>query len=200
MLAVGFRPHTYWTAAVALAGPPTSPFVTARARIDFAAGDERNVYHRVAEMDAAAAETWVTRVRAGVLDKASRGIERFVTGLGGPDAVVAAVVPSGRGNAPTRIADIVKSHTMMHAAEGEFYRQVVADACAPLGVAVRRIVERDLAAETARRLGIDEAALEARLKEMGRALGPPWSEDQKLATLAAWVGLMDEPTSPKPRR
>ena len=38
-------------------------------------------------------------------------------------------------------------------------------------------------------LGLDRAALEARLREMGAALGPPWSEDYKLATLAAWLHL-----------
>jgi hypothetical protein len=31
--------------------------------------------------------------------------------------------------------------------------------------------------------------LETRMKALGAALGPPWSEDQKLAVLAAWSQL-----------
>jgi hypothetical protein len=33
--------------------------------------------------------------------------------------------------------------------------------------------------------------LEARLKAMGQAAGPPWSEDHRLAALAAWIGIAD---------
>ena len=39
------------------------------------------------------------------------------------------------------------------------------------------------------RAGLSAASLEARVKSMGAALGPPWNEDYKLATQAAWAWL-----------
>jgi hypothetical protein len=38
-------------------------------------------------------------------------------------------------------------------------------------------------------LGIGNDELKGRLTELGRQLGPPWREDQKLATLVAWLAL-----------
>ncbi|MGH6955968.1 MAG: hypothetical protein ACREEW_04815 [Caulobacteraceae bacterium] len=54
---------------------------------------------------------------------------------------------------------------------------------------MRRAVERDLAADVCRRHALPAPSLEARLKQIGVAAGRPWTEDQKLATLAAWSAL-----------
>jgi hypothetical protein len=45
--------------------------------------------------------------------------------------------------------------------------------------------------EASKSLGVHAVALEARLKTLGQIAGPPWSEDQRLATLAAWIGIAD---------
>ncbi|HEX4740106.1 MAG TPA: hypothetical protein VH353_02120 [Caulobacteraceae bacterium] len=37
------------------------------------------------------------------------------------------------------------------------------------------------------RVGVGPGAVDERLLVLGRAPGPPWSEDQRLAMLAAWV-------------
>ena len=187
---LGFRPHTYWTAAVALVGDPQAPRVIERRRIDFASGNERSVYHRIETMAADEAEAWIARVWTACEADARRGVGDLVgclaerrVGLG------VAVVPIGRAKVPDRWEDIIKSHSHMHAAEGDFYRGVVAMACANLGLEVRRVVERDLPGDVGKLLRIDRQELDARLRSIGRALGPPWSEDQKLATLAAWSCL-----------
>ena len=36
---------------------------------------------------------------------------------------------------------------------------------------------------------MEAARLQRRVQEMGRAIGPPWTQDQKLAALAAWIAL-----------
>ena len=187
---LGFRPHTYWTAAVAVSGRPRAPKVLERRRIDFAAGKERGVFHQAETMDTATAEAMIAEVRVATEANALRGIGALLADLQRDGVSVRlAVVPSGNPAVPERVEEIVKSHSRMHAAEGNFYRAVVAAACSQLGLEVQRVPERDLPALTRAHLRIDEAALEARLKAMGAALGPPWSIDQKLATEAAWIRL-----------
>ena len=106
-----------------------------------------------------------------------------------------AVVPTAGLKLPERIEDIVRVHARMHAAEGELYRDIVADACAGLGLKVHRVIERELFPLAADRIGTSEAVLRTRLQAMGAALGPPWSEDQKLAVLAALVHLEERGAS-----
>ncbi|HEY1749768.1 MAG TPA: hypothetical protein VGG29_00785 [Caulobacteraceae bacterium] len=189
---LGFRPHTYWTAAVALVGPPDAPHVVERRRIDFAAGDERSVYHQAEELggDEAAAEALIARVWTAVLANATRGVGDLARDLAARGFTLGvAVAPIGRGKQPDRLADVLKSHSHIHAAEGDFYRAVVAQACADVGLEVRRAVERDLAALVCRRFQLDALAVDTYLSLLRTALGPPWTEDQKLATLAAWSGM-----------
>jgi hypothetical protein len=189
---LGFRPHTYWTATVALAGPPDAPQVIERRKIVFAAGEERFVYHRAAEMEPQAAAAMIARVRTAVEANARHEIERLLADLAREGiAVRVAVVPAAIAKLPERLEDIVKVHARMHAAEGSFYRDAVAAACAAAGLQVRRVVERELPALAGDMLGLGPPALTARLKAMGASLGPPWSEDQKLATLAAWLHLTE---------
>ena len=161
---LGFRPHTYWTAAVALAGPADSPQVIERRKIAFAAGDERFVYHQAAEAPEQA-QALLTTVRASTCANAVREIAGLVadlqlTGL----EVRLAVTAAATAKLPTRLADILTSHSRIHAAEGSFYRDVVAEACAATGLEVRRPVERELPRLVAARLGVSEGELDARLK------------------------------------
>jgi len=187
---LGFRPHTYWTAAVALAGSPEAPDVMERRRITFATGNERGVYHQAAEIPAPDAPALVGRVRRAVRANAGAGIRALADDLARSGRrIAAAVVPTGGLRLPERIEDIVKVHARMHAAEGELYRDLVAEACRDAGLTVHRVVERELVPLACDKLGTSEALLKARLQTMGAALGPPWSEDQKLATLAALLHL-----------
>ena len=187
---LGFRPHTYWTAAVAVTGPLDAPRVLERRKILFAAGDERSVYHNVEGMARTEAEAWIARVWNATVEHATRGIGQMARDLRGDGHTLSlAIVPIGRAKAPDKLEDILKSHARIHAAEGDFYRGVVARACEASGLAVRRVVERDLPAKVAGQLGLEQPALAARMKAIGAAIGPPWSEDEKLATLAAWLHL-----------
>ena len=188
---LGFRPHTYWTSAVALTGSTHAPRVIERRRITFATGAERNVFHR-AEAHLDRARTVIAEVQVATEANAAREIAAFVADLrrGGVTARIA-VVPEAVNKLPEKLEDILKVHARMHAAEGNFYRAVVAQACTVTGLEVRRVVERELPALVCDLLGAKPPALEARLKEMGRTLGPPWSEDYKLAAEAAWLHLDD---------
>ena len=187
---LGFRPHTYWTAVVALAGRSDAPRVVARRRVVFAAGRERFVYHQAATLEPAKAHALIAEVRAATQANAAREISGLITDLRREGVEVrVAVAPTGTAKPPQGLEDILRVHARIHAAEGEFYREVVASACDGLGLEVRRVVERDLPALLGQALRIDAATLETRLKTLGAALGPPWNEDYRLATQAAWLHL-----------
>ncbi len=187
---LGFRPHTYWTAVVAMAGEPGRPRVVLRRRVDFAEGDTRLVYHQAAEMDLSAAPAFIEDIRRRVGEVLAPAVEALVASLAAQGhGVRQAVVPRGGGRIPDRLEDIVRSHSMQHAAEGEFYRDAVARACEGAGLETRRVIERELFALAADATGLGEAGVKAHLAVLGAELGPPWSEDQRYAALAAWIAL-----------
>ncbi len=196
VVVLGFRPHTYWTAVVAVGGRPDAPRIVDRRRFEFAAGGERFVYHRAAETAPAEAAALIADVRARTGANAARAITSLLADLRrSGDSAHLAVVPAATSKLPEKLEDIVRAHSRIHAAEGNFYRDVIAAACATAGLEVRREVERELPALVCDLLAADRPSLDARLRQMGAALGPPWSEDQKLAAMAAWLHL-DEPAPP----
>jgi hypothetical protein len=77
----------------------------------------------------------------------------------------------------------------MHAAEGELYREALAEACAEAGLSVTRAPRKELTGLAAAASGSTLREFEARLTAAGKALGPPWQADHRLATAAAWLGL-----------
>lgn len=186
---LGFRPHTYWTAVVALAGPPEAPEVLERRRIVFATGAQRFVYHQAETLDLRSAQTLLDTVRSATEANAAREIGLLLADLQRDGVAVHAAVTAAATAKLASLAAILKSHAQMHAAEGSFYRDVIAQACAILGLQVHRVAERDMPRQVCGRLHVDSATLEAQLKAIGAALGPPWSEDYRLATEAAWTQL-----------
>ena len=185
--ALGFRAHTGWAAAVALVRPWE---VIERRRIAYEPTATRFIYHHAAEMDSGEAQALIELARAQSVERACAEIGTMVSALSGRGIrIVAAGVPGGNTRLPAALADILAAHTRIHAAEGAFYRDVLADACAQLGVCVVRAPERDLWVIARESLACSEEELRERLAAQGKRLGAPWSEDQKLATLAALASL-----------
>jgi hypothetical protein len=184
---LGFRPHTYWTAAAVVAGAPDAPQVLHRRRIVFAGPAEKFPYHRAADGDPADAAALIEEIRQRQAALARREIAGLLADLTRQDiAVRVAVTAASTAKLPAALADILSTHSRIHAAEGTFAREVIAEACAGLKLKVHRVVERELPALCADAVGADVAL---RLKAMGARLGPPWSEDYKLAVQAAWLQL-----------
>jgi hypothetical protein len=84
---------------------------------------------------------------------------------------------------------VLASHALIHAAEGEMFREALRHAGKRAGVSVLEVKEKELVLVAIEVLGIAEAKVKHRLGALGRAAGPPWAEDQKLAVLAAWIAL-----------
>ena len=93
------------------------------------------------------------------------------------------------GRALPELASILASHALIHTAEGEFFRDIFREACRKLQVPLSAIRERDLFNLASAQMGISLADLNRQLSDTGRAIGPPWAQDQKHAALAGWMVL-----------
>jgi hypothetical protein len=85
---------------------------------------------------------------------------------------------------------ILRSHPLIHAAEGEMYRDAVARACEALSLRVLRIPAKEMEARAVEALGMNAAAVRGKLAGLGKAAGRPWRSEQRECALAAWLALM----------
>jgi hypothetical protein len=192
--ALGFRAHSGWTAAVALAGLPRSAEVIDRRRISLIEpGSPGGVqpYHAARTMDLAKAEEFIAAVIVAIDHSTLLAVRAFAEAISGEGRSVAScgiVLASGR--ALPSLEATLRSHAMVHTAEGELYRRAIAKAAKDLNLQCVRVPERDLYKFAAKQLHIPEPKLKVRITEMGRSQGSPWSADEKCATLVAWLGLI----------
>jgi hypothetical protein len=193
---LGLRAHSGWAAAVALAGPPSAPRVLARQRLEFADPKLRHSkqpYHAAAERSLVEAEKLIAECTQSSADLAFCEMDRMIAQL--KTDVCACGLLLGSGRPLPDLAGILRSHALIHAAEGEMFRGVLAQAAERLGLRVIGVKEKQIWQEAASQLNQSSAALASQLKAMGKSLGPPWREDERLATLAAWIAL----AQPAPR-
>ncbi len=95
----------------------------------------------------------------------------------------------GSGRPRPGLAKVLAAHPLIHTAEGEFFRAATRQGCESCGLAVSGVKERDLAARAAGTLGISGEELERRIAALGKRIGPPWRQDEKLCATAAWILL-----------
>jgi hypothetical protein len=191
--AVGFRAHSGWAAAIALAGPLAAPEVVARRRVLLAAegdGVAKQPFHAAEELEYAAAERLIRRCTADSARRAHKALAALRAALvaDGLDLVACAVLGKATRPLPPLRA-ILGSHALIHAAEGELFREVLREAARATDVTLVEVGERDALGACVRATRQPEGALTARLGSIGKALGPPWQQDHKLAALAAWSAL-----------
>jgi hypothetical protein len=79
----------------------------------------------------------------------------------------------------------------MHTAEGEFFREVLVGAAEQCALPVTRVKEREIWDRATSLFRLPVADLQARIDALGKTLGPPWRQDEKLASLAAWIALAE---------
>lgn len=153
---------------MAVSGSIEQPVVIERRRIVIARGP-RQPYHAAEPLAFGEAEALIRKCRDSALELAIAAAEELRREF---DATRAAVLV-GRPRPAPALADILKSHAAIHTAEGVFYRDIVIEACERCGLRVARI---------------PEAEITAQVTSLPK-LGPPWTADEKLATLAAALSL-----------
>ena len=192
LAALGLRAHSGWAALVAVGGSAASPQVLDRRRIEMADDPEaKQPYHAAEELPLAKARALLDRFARVARERAAAGLGAALADLraGGYD-VVGAIVLTASGKALPGLESILASHALIHTADGEHFRDALAFAGKQHRVPVVRIREKDLVAQAAKALGQSAPALQATVTAWGKPLGPPWTQDQKLSALGAWLGLV----------
>jgi hypothetical protein len=180
--AIGVRAHSGWAALVSVCGKPGSVQVLDRRRIviaDAKVPGAKQPYHFAERLELHAAEKHIASCAAVSERLAVAAIREVVKELNGYEiSGVAILLASGR--PLPLLANILSSHALIHTAEGEFFRQIIRQGCASLGITVTGIRERDLD---------EDVELLFEIANLGKIVGPPWTQDQKTSALAAIMVL-----------
>jgi hypothetical protein len=197
--ALGFRAHSGWTALVAVSVSKGAPSVLARQRIHLVETFTyrfRQPYHTAKRIPLDEARAFISRVQAEARSLAYHAIcelQKSLHAQGYRLTRSGLVLASGR-PLPS-LPDILASHALIHTADGELFREALLHAGARCGLLSKTAKERELLNETSRVLRLTPSALTRRIADLGRPLGAPWSQDEKLATLIAWLALASKPSS-----
>lgn len=191
--ALGIRVHSGWGAFVVVAGQPGSEEIIDRRKvtiIDTKAPGVTQPYHYVEEMDLRAAERHLNKCATDSRRLALEALGRITRELSGRNFHVtgAAILLSSARPLPD-LDEILSSHALIHTAEGEFFRHAFRQALERLEIPVTGIRERELEDHAKKAFARSAAETQKRINSMGRLLGPPWTQDEKTAALAAAIVL-----------
>jgi hypothetical protein len=195
--AIGFRMHSGWGACVVLCGSAGEPELLDRKRIvviDPAMPGAKQPYHFAENLLLPEAEKHIAKCAATSKDLAVTAVRQTLQNLTqhGYEVAGAAMLLASQRSMPA-LADILRSHPLIHTAEGEFFRRVVQQACELLAISVTGFRESELDDLVTSELGEDGRRQLQKVEALGRTLGPPWTQDFKRAALAAWILLAATP-------
>lgn len=191
--AIGVRMHSGWGALVVVSISGNTVEIVERRRLTViapGAAGAKQPYHFAKNLNLLEAERFVGICFAAskclalaiIQDVMGKLLERQYRVAGS-----AVILASGRAQPP--LSKILGSHSAIHAAEGEFFREVFSKACEDLDLSVTGIRERDLQECAKTAFGKAAVRMQQQLFALGRSLGPPWTTDQKTAALAALIVL-----------
>ena len=191
--AIGVSVHSGWGAVVTIAGNRGAEEVLDRRRlviIDPKIAGAAQPYHYVQAREIHVAEAHLNRCAAESRGLAIEALTRLATELSdrGFVLVASALLLSSARPLPD-LKKILASHPLIHTAEGEFFRQAFSNAFEHLKIPVTRIPARDLDEHALKAFGTAATEIQKRIDGMGRALGAPWTKDEKTAALAAAIVL-----------
>ena len=130
----------------------------------------RMAYHAIQEYELSLREgkALITKVRRAATTAATKAMKKAAKEF---DADAVGVVGKVR-NIPDDLQRILNAHSLLHAAEGALYEEVILEAAARADLPALLIEERTI-------------EISAALDAAGKKLGPPWQKDHKLAATAA---------------
>ena len=193
--AVGFRVHSGWAAAVVVWLEKGAPVVLDRKRAHLVKTFSytfRQPYHTAEKMPLEEARKFISQVQNEARQLAYRVIHGMQSDLERAEIkLTRANLLLASGRPLPDLEKILASHALIHTADGELFREAIAHGCERCGLKMESIKERALLERAGTALHLKTAELMRRVTELGKPLGSPWSQDEKFATLAAWLAFFE---------
>jgi hypothetical protein len=191
--ALGLRAHSGWAALVAVGGTPRVPEVLDRRRIEIADPEiegSLQPYHAAEELALKKAGTYLRRCEQRAAARAEQAFGKVLEDLRteGYEAVGCGLLLSSARPLP-ELSAILASHALIHAADGEHFRDALRQAASHFDLPLTAVPEKELYARASAELTIPIEEIQRRIGSIGKSAGPPWTQDQKLAALSGWLAL-----------
>jgi hypothetical protein len=191
--AVGFRVHSGWAAMVAVGLEQGVPSVLARERVHLVEKFTyafRQPYHTAEKLGVEEGREFISGVGGEARRLAQDAIRRLQGEMPeqGYELVLCGLLRASGRPLPA-LGKVLASHALIHTADGELFREAILHASARCGLREFTIKEKELLDVAGRTFRVKPADLLQRVTDLGRPLGAPWSQDEKFATLAAWLAL-----------
>lgn len=186
--AIGLRMHSGWGAVVTVFSDGVLEVVDRRRIVisDASIPGSKQPYHYAENLELKKAEEYLARCAAISGQLASSAIREILSQLESNEyRVEGSAILMGSGRTLPSLEKILASHALIHTAEGEFFRIVVRKACEDAGITVTPLFERELEERAKKTFGKRANQLKERVSSLGKRLGPPWTQDEKLAAVAA---------------
>jgi hypothetical protein len=189
--AVGFRVHSGWTALVAVSVEKAEPTVLSRQRLQLVETFSykfRQPFHTAKTMRFAGARKFISGVRTEaehIAYRSLRAVQLDLKKLGYQLDRVGLLLASGK--PLPELEKILQSHALIHTAGGELFRQALHRASTHCGLQVICTKERALLEQCTETFSLNPTEVLQQATKLGQPFGSPWSQDEKFATLAAWL-------------
>ena len=186
--AIGLRIHSGWGTLVAVSNGGVLEVVERRHIIiaDPGISGSKQPYHYAENLEVKKAEEYIARCSTVSGQLASRAIREVLSQLKKHKyRVQGSAILVGSERPLPSLEKILASHALIHMAEGEFFRMLVRKACEDAGLTVTPLRERELEERAKKTFGEKVSQIKERISSLGKRLGPPWTQDEKLATLSA---------------
>jgi hypothetical protein len=191
--AVGLRVHSGWAVLVVVSLEKDEPVVLRRERVQLVKTFSykfRQPYHTAEKMPIAIGREFISRMNAEARRLAHRALQTAQSDLAkAGHRLVHCGLLLASGRPLPDLERVLASHALIHTADGELFRDALAHASEKCALHLLRVRERVLLDQASRLFKLSGAALMSRVKELGRPLGSPWSQDEKSAALVAWLAL-----------
>jgi hypothetical protein len=194
--AFGIRVHSGWGALVCISADPDAPEIVDRRRIvimERTMQGAKQPYHFAESLPLEEAERHLQKCAAVSQRLALQAVREMLDAVSARNyRVVGCAMLLAAGRALPSLQKILASHTLIHTAEGELFRNVVSDACETCCIPVVGIRERELDERANAAFGSTAARVRQHISNLGKTVGSPWTQDEKTAALAALMLLGDK--------
>jgi hypothetical protein len=191
--ALGFRVHSGWTALVAVGVTKGSPLALARERthlVETFTYEFRQPYHTAKKMSRDEARAFISGVQKEARRLAFQTIRGFRARLQAQGfQLVRCGLLLSSGRPLPGLSQVLASHALIHSADSELFREAILHASSRCGVEAIKVKEKDLLSSASQALHLKASDIHSRVKDLGRPVGSPWSQDEKFASLVAWLAL-----------